>query len=83
MWSAAEIDAIEQYLAKIPAPDEQATLMLAQLCAMFANVHRDKGRSYEPMDFMPWAKPPAPIMSEGDYNEHERKMLTDAGFKLQ
>lgn len=60
-WPAWEVELLEHYLARQPAPEQRIEIALAQLSAMYANRHRDpqkQPKPVEPMQFMPFHPDP-------------------------
>lgn len=46
------------YAQEHPFSRDRSDLMIAILCALFANAHAAKGKRYKPEDFMPRYGPP-------------------------
>ena len=76
-WPAWEIDLIEHYLAREPAPIERVEVALAHLAAMYHSAHQKQGAPQKKIaDFMLYAKAwPAAI--DGRYNEIDMQVLQE------
>lgn len=77
-WPEWELELLDRYLGKRPDTSERIELMLAELCAMFANVHRDKAaKALSPQDFLVAAQPWKESEQAGRYNEVDRQVLSE------
>lgn len=82
-WPASELALIEHYLAAQPAPEERIELAVAQLCAMFANVHRRQGSAaIEVSEFLPYRDPFRAVDADR-YSDVDRSFLAAFGVKLK
>lgn len=85
-WPDSHIGVLLHYLDRVPAPEEQATQLLAQLCVMYAGVHREKGaRAPTPADFMPWLKafqPEAAADPQDRYSDSDLSLFAALGMRF-
>ena len=83
LWPASHVDAIEHYLARVPAAEDQQVSLLAQLCSMFANVNREpNSQATEPAQFMPWLNAfEQPKASR--YSDTDKSFMAAFGLKVR
>lgn len=66
-WPAEEVQLLEHYLVKQPAPDERIEIALATLTAIYVNVHMEKGVPQKSArDFLPYLEPWKEVSSDVD-----------------
>lgn len=76
-WPAWELDLLEHYLAREPAPTERVEVALAHLAAMYHSAHLPKGASRKKIsDFMLYAKV-WPAAADGRYNDLDMQVLQE------
>ncbi len=84
-WPAWELDLVETYLSRQPAPGERVEIAIARLSEMYANSHR--GRSdpeFGLRDFLPYLNPewkPLPRFDSARYDDVDRSILEAFGAK--
>lgn len=86
LWPAWEVDLIETYLDRQPPPEQSASELLAQLCAMYGNVHRAENvPPHKAADFLPPADAFAPVLSpppSQQYSDVDKSFLAAFGMKI-
>lgn len=65
-WPAWEVQVLQHYLAKQPAPEERLEVVLANLSAMFFNAHRGPGKQPLSADQFLFYRDPWPVYSDVD-----------------
>lgn len=84
-WPASDVNLLEHYLAKQPAPEERTEIAVATLCTMYRNAHRADGEPpHEVVKFLPYLDPwSQPIVSASRYSEVDRSLMAAFGMRLQ
>lgn len=80
-WPAAEMDLIESFLAREPAPDQRVEIAVARMCELFANAWcRSDGPRVSVMDFLPFLDAWKPsLLTDPRYSEADREVLRVLG----
>lgn len=76
-WPAWQLDLLEHYLAREPAPAERLEVAIARLTAIFVNSKQEKGAPLKrAVDYMSYLKA-WPEVVDGRYNETDREVLKE------
>jgi len=76
-WPAWELDLLEHYLAREPAPEERIEVSLANLMLMYATVNGKQGAAQKKVtDFLPYLKA-WPQPADGRYNPVDMEVLQE------
>jgi hypothetical protein len=76
-WPAWELDLLEHYLAREPAPEERLEVSLANFMLMYATVNGKQGAAQKKViDFLPYLKA-WPQPTDGRYNPVDMEVLQE------
>lgn len=82
-WPAVEIDLLEHYLARQPAPEDRIEIAVATLCSLFVNANRAAGSpAMNPTDFLPYLNPFVTAQADR-YSDVDRSIMAGLGVRLK
>jgi hypothetical protein len=84
-WPAWELDLIEHYLAKQPAPEERVEIAIARLTLSYLSAHRGRGEpEIQLKELLPYLSPEwveVPRFDSARYDDVDRSILEAFGAK--